>query len=309
MKIVIAMTLGVVLVSAATAQAQRPARRPAATAGPGSGWRIDTTRSEMTDELIVMLSLDAVNKVQGTLFEVRPTLAVRCRERELAVIVSTSAVLDADDDMTPVRLRWGTEPPEEERWSRSTDYTAAFAPDPEVFLGELLNVPDLKFEFHPYDATPRVAIFNARGLARHIPKLRAACPQPAPSKAPSDTELVLLKPNESQVFMESVVGERPEFLSGPQLTYPALLRQAGVQGRVLVQAVLDTLGRAEPWSVKVISSPNPGFDEPARGYVLGAMFRPARIHRRAVRVLINLPIDFKVKRTQSTEPPPPSEPA
>src|SRR6266550_3339781 len=39
-------------------------------------------------------------------------------------------------------------------------------------------------------------------------------------------------PDAGQVFMESVVEERPEVLSGPALNYPDLLRQAGVQGRV-----------------------------------------------------------------------------
>jgi len=99
-----------------------------------------------------------------------------------------------------------------------------------------------------------------------------------------------------QVFLESVVEERPEVLSGPQPQYPDLLRQAGIQGRVLVQAIIDTSGRAEPPSVKVIQSPNPGFDQPAKNYVLRALFRPARVHGRAVRVLINLPIDFRIKR-------------
>jgi len=99
-----------------------------------------------------------------------------------------------------------------------------------------------------------------------------------------------------QVFVESVVEERPEILSGPALVYPDLLRQAGVQGRVLIQAIIDTTGRAEPSSVKVIQSPNPGFDQSAKNYVLRALFRPARVHGRAVRVLLNLPIDFKIKR-------------
>jgi hypothetical protein len=30
--------------------------------------------------------------------------------------------------------------------------------------------------------------------------------------------------------------------------------------------------------------------------VLKALFRPARVHGRAVRVLVNLPIDFSIKR-------------
>jgi len=103
-------------------------------------------------------------------------------------------------------------------------------------------------------------------------------------------------PDAGQVFMESVVEERPEMLTHPPLQYPDLLRQAGVQGRVLVQAIIDTSGRAEPASVKVIQSPNPGFDSPARQMILKALFRPARVHGRAVRVLVNVPIDFTIKR-------------
>jgi len=103
-------------------------------------------------------------------------------------------------------------------------------------------------------------------------------------------------PSSDQVFMESVVEERPELLTRPPLQYPDLLRQAGVQGRVLVSAIIDTLGRAEPTSVKVVQSPNPGFDQPAKNMVLKSLFRPARVHGRAVRVLVNLPIDFTIKR-------------
>jgi len=101
-------------------------------------------------------------------------------------------------------------------------------------------------------------------------------------------------PTGNEVFMEAIVEEKPSVLSGPQPQYPELLRQAGIQGRVMVQAIIDTTGRAEPPSLKVIASPNPGFDQPAKTYVLKALFRPARVHGRAVRVLINIPIDFKI---------------
>jgi uncharacterized protein (TIGR02246 family) len=113
---------------------------------------------------------------------------------------------------------------------------------------------------------------------------------------PKDMLETGIRSESDQVYMESVVEERPEVVSGPQLVYPDLLRQAAIQGRVLVQAILDTTGRAEPQSVKVIQSPNPGFDQSAKDYVLRALFRPARVHGRAVRVLINLPIDFSIRR-------------
>jgi TonB family protein len=91
----------------------------------------------------------------------------------------------------------------------------------------------------------------------------------------------------------SVVDERPELLSGPLLQYPDLLRHAGIQGRVIVQAIIDTTGRAEPASVKVIESPNPGFNQSATNWVLRALFRPARANGRAVRALMKMPIEFK----------------
>jgi TonB family protein len=101
-------------------------------------------------------------------------------------------------------------------------------------------------------------------------------------------------PTGNEVFMEAIVEEKPSVLSGPIPVYPELLKQAQIQGRVIVQAVIDTLGRAEPSSVKVLQSPNPGFDQSAKNYVLKALFRPARVHGRAVRVLINIPIDYKI---------------
>ena len=103
-----------------------------------------------------------------------------------------------------------------------------------------------------------------------------------------------VKKETSEVFMESSVEEPPEVLSGPTLRYPAWLREQGIQGRVVVQFIVDSLGRAEPSSVKVIQTPNAGLDQPAMNYVLRARFRPGIVHGRPVRVLINLPIDFKV---------------
>jgi len=70
------------------------------------------------------------------------------------------------------------------------------------------------------------------------------------------------------VHTESMVDERPMFLSGPPLEYPNLLRQPGIQGRVLVRAIIDTTGRAEPASVQVIESPHPGLNQAARNIVL-----------------------------------------
>lgn len=101
-------------------------------------------------------------------------------------------------------------------------------------------------------------------------------------------------PGGDAVLTEATVDERPELLSAPAPEYPSLLRSAGIQGRVVVRAIIDATGRAEPASVQVIESAHPGFDQSARQSVLGARFRPGRMQGQAVRVLIEFPITFRI---------------
>lgn len=88
---------------------------------------------------------------------------------------------------------------------------------------------------------------------------------------------------------------KPEIIWGPPLRYPEDLRRRSIEGRVLVQAIVDTSGRAEPQSVRVLRSADPGFDGPAKAWVLGTHFRPAYLHGRPVRVLVQVPIDFRIR--------------
>lgn len=105
-----------------------------------------------------------------------------------------------------------------------------------------------------------------------------------------------ITPPENAVYAEAVVEERPALLSAPPPPYPEILKQAGIQGRVLLSAIVDTSGRVEPNSILIVKSPNPGFDVPARSWVLQALFRPARLHGQAVRVHVTLPIDYSIKQ-------------
>lgn len=98
------------------------------------------------------------------------------------------------------------------------------------------------------------------------------------------------------VYSTDVVEERPERIGGPAPRYPEILRQAGIQGQVTVECVLDTTGRAEPGSVRVVSSTNPFFDAPALEAVAASRFRPGRLGGRAVRVRVLVPLNFVVSR-------------
>jgi len=83
-------------------------------------------------------------------------------------------------------------------------------------------------------------------------------------------------------------------LGGLSVRYPPRMLQMRIQGRVLVHAVIDTTGRAEPASVGIIESPDPAFDPVVRDAVMRARFKPARAGEQPVRACIMLPVDFKI---------------
>ena len=89
--------------------------------------------------------------------------------------------------------------------------------------------------------------------------------------------------------------ERPEVLTGPLPAYPDLLRQAGIQGQVVLEALVDTTGRVQAASILVVSATNPGFVEPARQALRATLFRPARVNGRAVSMLVRVPFAFSIR--------------
>jgi TonB family protein len=85
----------------------------------------------------------------------------------------------------------------------------------------------------------------------------------------------------------------------PALAYPAEQRAAAVNGKVLVQFVVDTLGRLEPGSLKVIRTDHDGFAAAARNFVEAATFKPATKRGRKVRQLVQMPFAFSSWRPPS----------
>lgn len=102
------------------------------------------------------------------------------------------------------------------------------------------------------------------------------------------------------VYAVRWVDERPELLSHPAVQYPEILRQAGIGGRAMVEAVIDTTGRAERGSIRVLSTTNSLFGQPAVEVVAASVYLPGRINGRAVRVRVQIPIDFQVAAGSTT---------
>ena len=103
-------------------------------------------------------------------------------------------------------------------------------------------------------------------------------------------------PNSDAVFTASIVEEQPERLAGPQPPFPEILKTAQIQGRVVARAIIDTTGHVENNSIKILQSANPGFNPGVIDALRRSVFRPARVHGRAVRIMIDIPFDFKISR-------------
>jgi len=96
------------------------------------------------------------------------------------------------------------------------------------------------------------------------------------------------------VYGETEVQERPHLTSGPPVTYPAPLLLSRISGRVVLEAVIDTTGRVEDGTLRVIESSDARFNQAAKDYARAARFTPGRIAGRAVRVRFEMPVEFKL---------------
>lgn len=95
----------------------------------------------------------------------------------------------------------------------------------------------------------------------------------------------------SVVVSSAEADEPPRLISaGPQRVPTGF---EGVPGQVVLSFIVDTLGRAESNSIKVISSTNKVFEEPAKDMVVKSNFKPGRNGGHTVRVLVSQPVRFQ----------------
>ncbi|GAB5534697.1 MAG: hypothetical protein Rubg2KO_09460 [Rubricoccaceae bacterium] len=78
-----------------------------------------------------------------------------------------------------------------------------------------------------------------------------------------------------------------------RLDYPDIARNGGIDGRVVVTAVIDERGRAE--NIQVASSPSEMLSYAAVDAIRDSRFRPARRQGRAVKVRLRIPVDFELE--------------
>lgn len=94
-------------------------------------------------------------------------------------------------------------------------------------------------------------------------------------------------------FFEFQVEQQVRIVPGsPMPLFPAELKAAQLQGQVLIQFVVATLGRAEPQTVRVLKSSHVLFTDAVRAALPQMRFIPAEVGGQKVRQLVQRPFTF-----------------
>lgn len=171
----------------------------------------------------------------------------------------------------------------------------------EIFIEEIVQTKqDIKIPAPPRPVVP-IEVPNDEILDDEIIELNAELELgesfdiPLPPRPLNDTEVI-----EEEVF---VVVEQPPVLIGginavqKVIQYPDMARKAGIEGRVIVQFVIDKEGKvSNPFIVRGIGG---GCDEEALRAVSKASFRPGMQRGKPVQVRYTLPITFKLKNSDN----------
>jgi len=93
-----------------------------------------------------------------------------------------------------------------------------------------------------------------------------------------------------------VVDKPPRVLRSENPRFPEALRARGQNGRIVVQFVVDTLGRAEMSEFKVVDATDAQLADAVRAVLPRFRFTPGEAAGRKVRTMVALPFDFTLVR-------------
>ena len=155
-------------------------------------------------------------------------------------------------------------------------------PPPKGFqvLSAPIKIPDVLPKIDLSKSVTNAADFSGKGVAGGIAKGVAGGTAP---------------PNESNTFYAFQVEKQVESdPSNPGPRYPDMLRSANVEGEVIAQFVVDTNGRADMSTFKVIKSSHELFTQAVKNVLERDRFRPAEIGGHKVKQLVQQPFQFSL---------------
>jgi protein TonB len=104
-------------------------------------------------------------------------------------------------------------------------------------------------------------------------------------------------PIEGEVFLAAEVDETPQAAdpAACQPKYPPVMASAGIPGKVVMQFVVNTDGRVDQGTFKVVSSTHKAFEDPAKDAMFRCAFKPGKSRGQPVRVLVQQALSFKLQ--------------
>ena len=176
-------------------------------------------------------------------------------------------------------------PPKEEPKPPPPKEVVAAPPPPKGFqvLTAPVKIPDVLPDIDLSKKVTNEEDFSGKGVAGGIAKgVVGGTPPPA---------------NADQAYFEFQVEKQVAPHAGnPAPRYPDMLRSANVEGEVLAQFVVDTTGRADMSTFKVLKSSHDLFTNAVRATLPNMRFYPAEIGGRKVKQLVQMPFQFTLTK-------------
>ena len=172
----------------------------------------------------------------------------------------------------------------------------------EIFIEEIIQTKqELKAPAPPRPSVP-IEVPNDEILEDEILEIDAELDFDEPMDIPIPSKPIQQEAEvEEEIF---IVVENPSVLIGgitvvqSHIEYPPLALKAGIEGRVIVQFVIDRTGQVlDPQVIRGIGR---GCDEEAVRAVLQAKFQPGLQRGRPVAVRYTLPITFRINSTDNS---------
>lgn len=116
---------------------------------------------------------------------------------------------------------------------------------------------------------------------------------------PTEDELLAENSAGTPVVSEAMLAEKPRIINRFEMEeqwqrlYPAVLNAKGVSGETVVSFVIDTQGRVEPQTIRMVFASHPEFIVATITGVKRMRFAPARLNGSPVRVRAVMPVHWR----------------
>ncbi len=207
----------------------------------------------------------------------------------LVILTKNAGVANEDNVQEKaefVEVKKDEPPPEPEKPPPPPPDAVAAPPTPKGFqvLQPPIDIPDVIPDIDLSQKITDEADFTGKGVAGGIgagdPTIKTAPPVVA----------------QDQPYFDYQVEKPAMAQPGVTPAYPEMLRTAGVEGTVLVMFVVDTTGRADMSTFKVLKTDNELFSIAVKNALARMRFLPAEVGGKKVKQLVQQPYGFTLNK-------------